>query len=167
MNERLTSVIEPINQWWKGISPREKLLVIVLSVLLVIASIYWGVIAPLQAQKASAEQRLISERQLYSWVEDKANQITSLRAERGQVRVNNQALNQVVSSSVKRYKIDLQRVQPRDEALQVVIGPLAFNTLVQWLEFLQKQYGVKVEFMDINQTDTEGVVEVKRLQLTR
>jgi general secretion pathway protein M len=167
MNERLNSIVEPANQWWQGISAREKVLVVSLSLIVIIASLYWGVVAPLQSQHASAVQRLNSEKQLYSWVEDKANQITQLRAERGQVRVSNQPLNQVVSSSVKRYNIELQRVQPRDEALQVVVAPIAFNTLVQWLEFLQQQYGVKVEFMDINQTDTEGVVEVKRLQLTR
>jgi general secretion pathway protein M len=167
MNERLNSIVEPASQWWQGITNREKSLVITLSCLLVIATLYWGIVAPLQTQHANAVQRLTSEKQLYSWVEDKANQITQLRAERGQVRVSNQPLNQVVSSSVKRYSIELQRVQPRDEALQVVVAPVAFNTLVQWLEFLQQQYGVNVEFMDINQTDVEGVVEVKRLQLAR
>ncbi len=167
MNERINALTESASQWWQSITARERTLVVVLSFVVIVGGAYWGVIAPMQAQKLAAEQRLQSEKSLHEWVQDKADQIVALRSERGQTRVSSQPLNQIVSSSVRRYNIDLQRVQPRGDALQVVIAPVEFNKLVQWLEFLHFQYAVQVEFLDLTSSDTEGVAEVKRLQLRK
>ncbi|CAM2892767.1 type II secretion system protein M [Vibrio ordalii] len=158
--------LSALQQRWAAFSPREQKLLLGGVSLCVVAIIYWGVLAPLNQKAELAQARIISERQLLNWVTDKADAIIQLRAQGGVVATA-QPLNQVISSSVQRFQIELIRIQPRDEMMQVWIQPLPFSKLVDWLAFLKEQQGVDVEFMDINRAQQSGVVEVKRLQLKR
>ncbi len=106
-----------------------------------------------------------SEKQLLTWVQDKADDITALR--KAGCQFSNQPLNQLVSSSARRFKVELIRVQPRNDSVQVWIKPLAFNQLVDWLRYLKEQQGIEVEFLDIDRTDQAGMIDVNRLQFKR
>ncbi len=167
MSGVLQRAIEPSMQKWLSLSSRERALTLIMIVSLLVGGVYWGIIAPLQQRTESVNQRLTLESQQLDWVKAKADEIVLLQASSGRPSSVNRPLNQVVSSSVRRFNIDLLRVQPRGQSLQVSIKPVAFNNLIQWLDFLQTQYGVSVEFVDINATTTEGEVEVARLQLIK
>ena len=92
--------------------------------------------------------------------------IIQLRSQNRGVNTN-QPLNQAASSSAPRFGIELIRVQPRDDMLQVWVKPLSFDSLLDWMQFMHTRYGISVEFLDIDRGDKSGVVEVKRLQLKR
>lgn len=162
----MKNLIDSLQAWWSGTSQREQRLVIACSVLLVMGAIYWGVLQPLNQRAELAQARIQSEKQLLNWVTNKADEITELRGSGG-IAVSTQPLNQVVSSSIRRYKIELIRVQPRGEMLQVWIKPVPFNQFVDWLTFLKEKQGVDVEFMDIDRSDRPGVIEINRLQFKR
>lgn len=154
--------------WWQSISPRERALVGGGSTALVIAALYWGGIKPLNDRAEIAENRINSERSLLTWVQKKANTIVTLRggtSSTSQVAI--QPMNQVIPSSTRQFKIELIRMQPRGEQMQVWVKPQPFNTLVNWLAYLRDSQGINVQFLDLNKTDTEGMVEVNRLQLSR
>ncbi|MGF1752242.1 type II secretion system protein M [Vibrio makurazakiensis] len=162
----MKNLMESLQAWWSSISQREQRLVIGCSLLLVVGAIYWGLLQPLTQRAELAQTRIQSEKQLLSWVKNKADEISELRSSNGAI-VSTQPLNQVVSSSIRRYKIELIRVQPRGEMLQVWIKPLPFNQFVDWLTYLKEKQGVEVEFMDIDRSDKSGVIEVNRLQFKR
>lgn len=165
MNEKISAAIAPLNNWWQSISSREQRLVLVCVGLFVVGFIYWGMLQPLKARIEQAQMRLNSEKQLLSWVTNSADTIVTLRAQTGAKGVQrNQPINQVVSSTAARYKIDLIRMQPRDDMLQVWVQPLPFNTLINWLAQLRDQYGLQVQFLDINRAEQSGMVDVNRLQ---
>lgn len=155
-----------INGWWRSITPREQRLVAIGSALGLIAVLYWGVLAPLQQQADNAQSRSRAEKQLLHWTQDKANRITSLRAKGGVVH-SALPLNQIVSSSASRYRVALIRMQPQEDQLQVWIEPLAFDQLLNWIEYMQREFGVAVERLELSRAVTAGVVEVKRLQFKR
>lgn len=155
-----------IYAWWSGITQREQRLMIVCISLIALASIYWGIVQPISERSELAQARISSEKQLLSWVEGKADNIAALRRSGGRA-YSNTPLNQVVSSSTKRYRIELVRIQPRDESLQVWVQPVPFNQFIDWLTFLKETQDIGVEFMDLSASDASGVVEVKRLQLKR
>lgn len=158
---------QAILTYWSGLSLREqRMLVIALSFGLV-AAIYWGGVAPLKQQSENAQLRLSSEKQLLSWVKDQADTITQLRKTSNAPRASSVPLNQLLSSSTSRYGIELIRLQPRDEMVQVWVQPLSFNKLMNWLVYLRQEQGIDVAFFDINETDNAGIVEVKRLQFKR
>lgn len=154
--------------WWNSISQREQRLVLGGSIVLLLGVLYWGVISPLDQRSENAKARIQSEQQLLVWVKNSANAIVSLRGANGSsASPSTQPLNQVVSSSTARFKVELIRMQPRGESLQVWIQPIPFNQLVNWLAYIQAQQGIDVEFLDLSRTETLGQVEVNRLQLKR
>ncbi|HHF0480299.1 TPA: type II secretion system protein M [Vibrio antiquarius] len=162
----MKNLISQAQVWWSSISQREQRLVMGCGAIAVIGIIYWGLLQPMSQRAELAQSRIQSEKQLLAWVQDKADGITALRKSSG-VSYSNQPLNQLVSSSARRYKVELIRVQPRNESVQVWIKPLAFNQLVDWLRYLKEQQGIEVEFLDIDRTDQAGMIDVNRLQFKR
>ncbi|KXF82536.1 type II secretion system protein M [Enterovibrio coralii] len=154
--------------YWQNLSRREQRLLGVALVALALAGLYWGIISPLQERADAAKQQLANEQSLLTWVESKGAEIEALRAATGnRGQVSALPLNQSVTSSVKRFNLEILRLQPQREELQVWLKPMPFNTLIRWLDFLSKTHGVEVKFIDLGKTDTQGMVEVKRLQLGR
>ncbi|NLS14477.1 type II secretion system protein M [Vibrio sp. SM6] len=162
----MNNLLIPLQTWWRSITPREQRLVGAGGGLALLGLLYWGLIAPLQSAVATAQQQKINEQQTLAWVEQKADEIVKLRASSG-MAVSAQPLNQVVASTAGRYRIELVRVQPRDEMLQVWVQPAPFSQLIDWLAFLQETQGVSVEFLDIDRDAQSGVVKVARLQFKR
>ncbi|GLT13118.1 type II secretion system protein M [Vibrio algivorus] len=168
MNDKLTALITPVLRWWHSISVREQRLVLVCCGLFAVGFLYWGILQPLSDRTEQAQMRLNNEKQLLGWVTQSANHIVTLRAQTGSKGVQrSQPLNQVVSSTATRFNIELIRMQPRDDMLQVWIQPVPFNNLINWLAQLRDQYGLQVLFLDINRSDKAGMVEVNRLQFQR
>ncbi|BCL68207.1 type II secretion system protein M [Vibrio nigripulchritudo] len=157
-----------VTAWWQSISQREQRLMGGCAVLFTAFIIYWGGVVPLNERADAAQARITTEKQLLDWVTNSANTITSLRGASGSsANVSGQPLNQVVSSTTRRYRIELIRMQPRSDSLQVWVQPVPFNQLVSWLADLREQHGIDVEFLDITRTEVTGQVEVNRLQLKR
>ncbi|MCG3725826.1 type II secretion system protein M [Vibrio cincinnatiensis] len=162
MKQKLTSFV----LWWQGISLREQQLLLIGGGAVLLGLLYWGIFAPLSQQSAAAKVRMNSEKQLLQWVESTADQIVSLRQQGGGV-YSTQPLNQVIASSTGQFKIELVRVQPRGDRMQVWIQPVPFSQLIAWLAHLKERQGIDVEFMDLERGKVSGVVEVRRLQFKR
>ncbi|MGY5581219.1 type II secretion system protein M [Vibrio cincinnatiensis] len=162
MKQKLTSFV----LWWQGISLREQQLLLIGGGAVLLGLLYWGGVAPLSQQSAAAKVRMNSEKQLLQWVESTADQIVSLRQQGGGV-YSTQPLNQVIASSTGQFKIELVRVQPRGDRMQVWIQPVPFSQLIAWLAHLKERQGIDVEFMDLERGKVSGVVEVRRLQFKR
>ena len=162
MNKLLAS----LQVWWLRITPREQRLVMVGGVALVIGILFWGIYQPMVQRAELAQNQLRTEKQLLSWVQNKADDIVALRGN-GAKALSPLPFNQAVSSSARRFNIELVRVQPRGEEMQVWVQPLPFNQLVSWLEYLQQNHGVEAQFLDIDKSERVGVVDVKRLQLSK
>ncbi|WP_223824367.1 type II secretion system protein M [Candidatus Enterovibrio escicola] len=152
--------------YFQRLSRREKCLLRGVFSVLLLGGLYWGGIHPLCERVKLAKQWLSNEKILLTWVSEKAAEIEGLRATAGNRRqLSSLPLNQAVTTSVKRYNLEMVRLQPQQEELQVWLKPMPFNTLLSWLDFLEVTHGVQVKFIDLGKTDTEGVVDVKRLQL--
>ncbi|NAW69793.1 type II secretion system protein M [Vibrio sp. V27_P1S3P104] len=162
MKQKLTA----LGLWWQSISQREQRLLLIGGAAALLGLLYWGILVPLQQQSAAVNVRLNTEKQLLQWVEKRADQIVSLRQQSGVVR-STQPLNQVIASSTGQFKVELVRVQPRGDRMQVWIQPVPFSQLVDWLAYLKERQGIDVEYMDLERGKTSGVVEVKRLQFKR
>ncbi|ENM5932267.1 type II secretion system protein M [Vibrio mimicus] len=163
----MKELLAPVNAWWRSVTPREQKMVMVTGALVVLAIAYWGIWKPLDERTTQAKARVQTEKQLLNWVSENANDIVTLRTQGGNEAVSNQPLNQVITNSTHQFNIELIRVQPRGEMMQVWIQPLPFSQLISWIAYLQERQGVSVDVIDIDRGKVNGVVEVKRLQLKR
>ncbi|CAM3724091.1 type II secretion system protein M [Vibrio aquimaris] len=162
MKQLLTS----IQLWWMKTSQREQHMLMVCGAFLFLGILYWGIVQPVIERADAATQRIQNEKQLLSWVKDKADSISQLRANGG-MSSSNLPLNQSISSTASRFGAELVRVQPRGDELQVWVQPMPFNRLIDWMTFLKESHGVSATFMDIDKGEQEGTVEIKRLQFVK
>ncbi len=149
---------------WNTLEPREQLLLLISGGLLGIGILYWGIWHPLQQHHQQAQIHLKTEQQLLQWVQKKADEVIELRNQTGITR-STQPLNQIISESVERFEIELIRLQPQKEEIQVYLQPVPFNKLLSWIYYLKEEQGVDVVFIDMERGDVDGVVNVNRLQL--
>lgn len=154
--------------YWQGLEKREQHFSIIGISLFLLCILYFGIISPIQSKAVQANRDLTSERALFTWLSDKAGQIEVLRTKTGSTgQTNDLPLNQAVTASVKPYNLEIDRLQPQQNELEVWLKPMSFSSLLKWLDHLSINYGVQVRFIDISKTDTQGMVDVKRLRFGR
>ena len=103
------------------------------------------------------------KQELLSYVVDSAAKLNTSNSANGNRKFSG-SLTQAVNSSASRSGISITRMQPQGDELQVWIDNTNFNSLMSWLDGLEKQ-GIKILIADIAESDSLGFVKVRRLQL--
>ncbi|MGX9417952.1 type II secretion system protein GspM [Vibrio sp. RC27] len=153
-----------LRSWWSQISSRERWLVGTLAGLGLLVLFVFGFWQPMNQSLVSSKQALEREKSVLQTVMTQSNRIESLRKEKGIESTSQEPLNQVIAASSKKLNISLIRIQPRDQELQVWVEPLRFDTLLDWINTLDRNFGIQVVALDIERSDKPGMVDVRRLQ---
>ncbi|MCE0493862.1 type II secretion system protein M [Vibrio salinus] len=162
----MKQVFPRIKNWWFALSTREQKLMVVMAVIVIVFFAYAGIWRPIYQGAEEARSRLVSEQKLLSWVKNHANQIISLRQTSGQSATKDMPFNQVITTSSKQYGLTLIRIQPRENSYQVWFEPASFNRFLKFIDYLQRQYGIRVEALDVEKAKQPGLIEIKRLQMS-
>lgn len=151
---------QQILRWWYSLAAREQKLLIVALPLLLLGAFYWGVWQPLhQARQRDALALQQLEQQLLALQQARP---LLLQAVAGPVRTGG-SLAQIVSNSARSFNIQVSRMQPQNEQLQLVLEDIAFEQLLPWLHQLQYQNGVRLVNLDVAVADRPGIVRVRRM----
>jgi general secretion pathway protein M len=146
-------------QYWRSLKEQEQQLVIIAGGIFIIVM---GIFRPLNNAIEQAEKSQIKQQELLVWV-DKS--IAQLKAA-GNTKVSStQNLSQIVNSTRGRYKITISKMQPSDDSLRLTLDSIEFNQLIEWLDELVSQHGIRVENLDLSRDDKPGYVRVSRLVL--
>lgn len=155
-----------LKHWWFALSKREQHLMVAMGMVLILFVGYSGIWQPLTQNAQTTRSRLASEQALLSWVKNKADQIVSLRNRSGNTVNHDVPFNQMITTSSQQYGLKLIRIQPRESSYQIWFEPVSFNQLVKFIDYLQHQYGIRIEALDIEKTKQSGMVDVKRFQVS-
>ncbi|MCW8109042.1 type II secretion system protein M [Alteromonas ponticola] len=149
---------------YRALTEREQMLVALSGVVILIAILYWGIFAPLNAGLEREQTRLANQQKLLEWVSERANRAQQLRAAAGTPNRFTGSLPQVVNSTTGRFNIAISRMQPQGEELQVWVDQAPFNDVLGWLQEMEK-LGIVILNADIAEADEPGQVKIRRLQL--
>ncbi|SQD79150.1 type II secretion system protein GspM [Moritella yayanosii] len=150
--------------YWQQLEQKEKQLISILIVTLVLAAGYWLLWQPLQNDIINTQRKVNVQKQTLADVKTIGQKIIDLQGSQGK-RVEAGDLNQLVSRSAARNQIVITRIQAKTDTLQVWIDDVNFNQFTAWLEQLNKQYGIEIQNIDLSVSDAKGMVKVRRLQL--
>ncbi len=153
-----------IMQKYRALTDREQMLVLVSGVVIVIAFLYWGIFAPLNAGIDREQTRLVSQQKLLEWVSERTAKAQQLRRAAGTSNLFTGSLPQAVNSTSSRFNIAISRMQPQGEELQVWVDQAPFNEVLNWLQTLESM-GIVILNADIAEADASGQVKIRRLQL--
>lgn len=158
--------MDNIKTWWNGLILREQQLVGVCAVVLVIGIFYWGIWTPITDAERDAERALLAQQNTLSYVKQTANKIAGLKQSGGPKGFSG-SLSAAVTQSAKNYGLEITRMQPQGNKIQVWMDEVPFDSLLGYLSDLVQEKGLSLENIDLAQSDTPGFVKVRRIQLSQ
>ncbi|MEH6482160.1 MULTISPECIES: type II secretion system protein M [Pseudoalteromonas] len=147
---------------WRSLKEQEQQLVMVAGGVFIIFVLVMGIFRPLNNAIEKAQQSQIKQQELLAWVDDS---IVKLKAAGNTSVASNTNLSQVINSTRGRYKINISKMQPSSDSLRLTLDSVEFNQLIEWLDELVNQHGLKIENLDLSRDDKSGYVRVSRLVL--
>ncbi|MBU2179922.1 MAG: type II secretion system protein M [Gammaproteobacteria bacterium] len=151
--------MKQLKLWWASLQPREQRLVGIGGVVLIIGAFYWLLWQPLHQSRTTQQQAATSAQAQLIWLQ---SQLPKLSQQSNSVR-SSASLTEVVSQTSRNFQVQVSRMQPQNEQLQLSLEDLAFDQLLRWLHELQFQHGIRLVQLDIATADKPGQVRVRRM----
>lgn len=158
--------ISSIKLWWQELNLREQRLVLVMASVLVLFIFFYLIWQPLNERLATAEQKLSSRQALLAWVTDNTARYQNVKLKGGSKK-NNGSLSSIINRTANQHQLTITRMHPQGDSIQVWLDSASFTSLLFWFEHLANNENLKVQAIDLAQSDKQGEVRVRRLQLGR
>ena len=149
---------------FQQLTERERWLVSVSGVLIIIAIFYWLVWSPLFAAIDTQRAAVDSKRADLVWIQQNALKAIQLSSGANTKAAFTGSLPQAVNQTANRLQIAISRMQPQGEELKVWVDQAPFNDVLSWLQTMENQ-GIKIITVDLTEADAPGLVKVRSLQL--
>lgn len=156
----MKDLLDKFNQ----LSEREKTLVVISGIMLVIALFYFIVWSPISDSLETQRKLVTSNQADLIWMKKNANRAIQLRSAGGNSAVYSGSLPQAVNQTAGRVNIAISRMQPQGEELKVWVDQAPFNDVVSWLQSLEA-LGIRIINVDLAESNAPGMVKVRSLQL--
>jgi general secretion pathway protein M len=159
-----------MKEWFNALAPRERTMVSVAAVVVVLILGYAAVWNPLASSVAGLEQSVDEQQTLKQWMEQSAAEAKRLRNAAGAAGGgDHRSLLAVVDQTSKQSQLApaVKRIEPDgQELVRVTLEQAAFDDMVTWLGSLQRSYGVSVADVSIDRQPADGRINA-RLTLKR
>ncbi|OUR61825.1 general secretion pathway protein GspM [Colwellia sp. 39_35_sub15_T18] len=155
-----------IKQWWQQLNVREQRLVLALGSAVMVLLLYTLLWQPLNTNLANTEKKLVSRQALLTWVDENVARYQAIKPN-GSGKKTSASLSSIINRTANQYQLNITRMQPQGESLQVWLDTAPFTQLLFWLEHLANNEGLQVQAIDLASSDKAGEVRVRRLQLTK
>jgi general secretion pathway protein M len=166
MNAYLTQ----LQEWFRGLAPRERILVGSGTVVVLITILFLGIWEPLNKAHHQRETDLVAARALAQRLEVISAEVQKARAANGgAIASSGGSLLTMVDQASKSGTLNkpLTRIQPEGESeVKVWADGVGFDSLLRWISELEGRYGISIQTADIDKDATPGLVNA-RLSLVR
>jgi general secretion pathway protein M len=145
--------------WYATLQPREQRVVTVGAVALALIILILGILMPLQSAVSSARQGNEIRREDLAWMKVNANEIRSGGADIPQD--TGEAPMVLVNRLGREVGLGgaLRGTQPNTSGgVRVQLESASFDTLVTWLDTLDRRYGLAIESITVDRTPSPGLV---------
>ena len=153
-----------MKQWWTQLQEKEQRLVVVMLVMVTFFLFYHLVWSPINKGLTKEAKKLERNQELLAYVQQNTARYKSALKSGGNKAPSGSPLS-IVNRVAKSYQININRVQPQGDDIQVWIEQVPFNQLLLWLDDLSQKQGLTIRAIDISEGDEKGLVKVRRLQL--
>jgi len=158
--------LSSIKSWWQGLNLREQRLLLFTSSAFSVFLLYSVVWLPLNEHLAQTEQKLANRQALLAWVTDNTARYQKVKSSDGG-KQSSGSLSGIINRTANQYQLTITRMQPQVDSVQVWLDSASFTSLLFWFEHLANNESLQVQAIDLVQSDTQGEVRVRRLQLGR
>jgi general secretion pathway protein M len=148
-----------LRTWYASLSARDQRVVAVGAVILAIIILIGGILMPLQSAVSSAAKGTETRREDLAWMRVNAPEVRALG---GQLPADTGEAPVVLVDRVGReagLASALRGTQPNATGgVRVQLEAAPFDTLVVWLDTLDRNYGLAIESITVDRTPVPGTV---------
>ena len=151
--------------WWRGLQPRERVLVGGGAVTLALLLFYFLLWAPLHRDLARLRTEVPKAAEQLATMRVQAARAKQLRGS-APVQTKGGGILSFVEQSATTFNIrpNIKQVAPEgNNAVRLVVDAVAFDTLVTWLANLHKQGGIRIDNATLEAQPTPGLVNARLL----
>ena len=148
--------------YWNGLDARERRMLAVGGVAVVLTVAYLAVIEPLMQYREQLESTVERKRETVAWMQAAVRELGNRPVAQAAGNVDTGSLLTLVDTSARNALLGnaIKRVQQDgQQAVRVRFEAAAFDDLLLWLGGLQQQYGVVVKDFTLDKADAPGRVD--------
>lgn len=154
--------IDELRDWYQTLAPRERKIVAVGGVALLLIVLWLAMIAPWLSASSSLHAQVQSDTRLLAWMRQAAAEVKQLeKATSSSPSNDRQSLFSTVEQTARGSSIGghIKNFQPRgNDTVQIRLEGAPFDALVTWLGQLQAQHGVLASSLGVQQAQAPGAV---------
>lgn len=155
-----------MKDWFDKLEPKERMMLAVGGVLLVLLLIYVLVLAPIRSAYQSLKLGVAEQRETIAWMQGSAQTIERLMRSSGSASqgLGGRSLLAVTDSTARAGGLGatLKRVEPEgSNSVRVWLDGAPFDVLIKWLGMLGTQHGVDVNSVTLERSDAAGLVNAR------
>lgn len=155
-----------MKSWFLSLTQRERTMVKYAASVVMLFIIYLFVIEPVMTTYAKNKKNIETAAETLNWMKSAETEIKQLRggsslAKRPQGK---QFILSMVDKSARKAGLGsvMKRVQPEgDSGVRVWFENAVFDELIKWLSVIESKNGLSVNEINIEQTETTGLVNVR------
>lgn len=155
-----------MKSWFLSLTQRERTMVKYAASVVMLFIIYLFVIEPVMTTYAKNKKNIETATETLNWMKSAETEIKQLRggsslAKRPQGK---QFILSMVDKSARKAGLGsvMKRVQPEgDSGVRVWFENAVFDELIKWLSVIESKNGLSVNEINIEQTETTGLVNVR------
>ena len=155
-----------MKSWFLSLTQRERVMVQVASSVVTVFLFYLLILDPISSNYSKNKKNIQTATETLEWMKNAALEVKQLRggrqlAERPQGK---QFVLSMIDNSVKKAGLAsvMKRVQPEgDSGVRVWFEAAAFDELIKWLAMIETEHGLLVNEINIEQTDSIGLVNAR------
>lgn len=153
---------------WQRLNQRERIIVSVAGVLVLIAAVYWLLWNPIASGIEQRKTQIAAQQETLQWTRENTGIYLAAKEEGADTtpQAASGSITQRVTELAAANNIQITRMQPQSTGLLVVIDSVAFSQLLSLLDALQLQGGLSIDNLDVAEGTEPGLVRVRRLQVS-
>lgn len=151
-----------IKKRFEQLNDREKKLVMLFSILFICLMFYSLILAPLNTSIQKNSASIKQQTELLNWVKENRQKVAQLKASANNAGKFNGSLPQAINATARTAKIEIARMQPQGDELQIWVDSAAFSDVLGWLNTLENR-GIRIIDVDLVETNESGKVKIRRL----
>jgi general secretion pathway protein M len=150
-----------MKDWLATRTPRERQILVIGGVFLILALLYGTLVHPFYAGLARLRQTAAEQHSLLHWMRGTAREIQSLRGSAAVTPASGGSILSVVNQAARREHLEgaVRRLEPDNTGgVRVWLKQAPFDQVVRWLGALQRNTGLRIESLSLEATGVPGQV---------
>lgn len=146
--------------YWQQWNERERLMVVIATLCVLIYGFYLGIYAPLTNAVTAKTKQLTEKQETLHWMQRAAQQARPKKAPQS---ISNSKLLSIIATELgtnhlKPFPYQMQQTASGD--IQLSFEQVPYTAALQWLWSLNENYQLKLKQLRIDKSDTAGVVKL-------